>query len=294
MSEVIAMNDEERYFWDLTGYLVARGVLSAVELEAANAAVDFFADQIRPGEVDGGARDSQALRGSGRLALQTDMRLFQLEQPHCEPFRRMLAHPAVVSRLNVMCGRGFRFDHGPHYIGGVKGTVGLTMHGSGDPHKPYVAYHHQNAQMYCGGVTVSWSLADANDGDGGFACVPGSHKSGFPMPHGVRTCDDDMGVVAQPAVKAGDVLFFMDGAQTHGTLPWRGDGERRSVLFKYASRTSTRNGVSIELAAPETYWDEPIVEGMTAEQRAVMYGPCSAGADGAYLTVDEDGTVRVR
>ena len=288
------MNDEERYFWDLSGYLLVKGVLTAEELAAANAAVDHCADRIQIGEPNGGARESEALRGSGHRAIYTDTLLFQLAQPHCEPFRRMLAHPAVVIRLNEMCGKGFRFDHGPHFIGGVEGTGGLTLHGAGDPHKPYVAYHHQNGKMYCGGVTVSWNLTDVKAGDGAFVCVPGSHKSRFPMPAGVRTCDDDMGVVVQPEVEAGDVLFFMDGAQTHGTLPWRGrERERRSVLFKYASRSSTRTGASMRLADPESYWDEDTVEGMTEEERAVMFGPCSTRRDGVCLTVDEEGVVRV-
>ena len=94
-----------------------------------------------------------------------------------------------------------------------------------------------------------------------------------------------------PHSKAGDVIFFMDGAQTHGTLPWTGDAPRRSALYKYAGRTATRSGVSIELAAPEVYWDEAIVEGMTPEQRAVMYGPCSSISQKLHLQVDSDGNV---
>ena len=36
------------------------------------------------------------------------------------------------------------------------------------------------------------------------------------------------------------------------------------------------------------------VDGMNDEQRAVMFGPCSApGTDEVFLRVDEDGTVRV-
>ena len=75
-----------------------------------------------------------------------------------------------------------------------------------------MAYHHQNGQPYCNGVTVTWQLTNCKAGDGGFACVPGSYKARYPMPAGVRTCDDDLGVVLQPELQAGDVLFFMDGA----------------------------------------------------------------------------------
>lgn len=285
------MNAEERYLWDLTGYLVVRQVLSPAELLAANEAIDLHRDRMRTADDNLGAGDSRALRGTGRPTMHD---LLQLERPYCEPFRRMLVHPAVVLRLNVMCGGGFRLDHGPLLISGVKGTEGLAMHGAGEPHRPHVAYNHQNGQSYCGGVTVSWQLVDVNPGDGGFVCVPGSHKSGFQMPAGVRTCDDDMGAVVQPAMRAGDVLFFMDGAQTHGTRPWQSDRPRRSVLYKYASRSSVRGGPARDLAPPEIYWGEDVVAGMSDEQRAVMFGPCSNhGGDVPFLAVDENGDVRV-
>ena len=290
------MDERERYFWDLTGYLVVQQVLTADELAAANAALDDCHERGAvhdAGEISG-PRGSRRLRGSSYLRITASEELLTLPKPHCEPFRRMLAHPAVVSRLNEMCGTGFRFDHGPHYIGGVEGTAGMVMHGAGEPHRPYVAYHHQGGRGYCAGVTVAWNLADAGPGDGGFACVPGSHKAGFPMPRGVRTADDDMGLVKQPEVRAGDVLFFMDGAQTHGTLPWAAGHDRRSVLFKYAGRTATRTGRSAQLAPPQIHWGEDLVAGMSDVERAVMYGPASApGTDQVFLTVDEDGTVRV-
>lgn len=146
------------------------------------------------------------------------------------------------------------------------------MHGAGEPHRGYVAYHQQNGSSYCGGVTVSWNLADAGPGDGGFACVSGSHKSQFPRPVGVRTADEDMGLIEQPIVGAGDVLFFMDGA----------------------GRTATRTGRSAELAPPEIYWGEDLVAGMSPQERAVMYGPASApGTNEVVLTLDADGVVRV-
>lgn len=84
----------------------------------------------------------------------------------------------------------------------------------------------------------------------------------------------------------------MDGAQTHGTHPWQNDWDRRSVLFKYASRTSIRQDTA-RCIAPEDYWDQEVVAGMTPEERGVMFGPCSApNRDDMFLTVEEDGSVR--
>ena len=135
------MDSNELYFWDLNGYLVVEGVLTSDEVAAANEAIDHYSEQIETAGAGDGAKGSQRLAGSGRPTLEG---LLQLEKPHCDPFRNMLAHPAIVMRINEMSGPGFRLDHGPLLIASTKGTEGLTMHGSGDPFKPYVAYHHQN------------------------------------------------------------------------------------------------------------------------------------------------------
>ncbi|MCH8292434.1 phytanoyl-CoA dioxygenase family protein [Candidatus Poribacteria bacterium] len=285
------MDEQERYFWDLTGYLIVRNVLTPDELADANEAFEYCREKIPKGKAGRGSKGSKALVGTGRLEMHG---LLQLPKPYCEPFRKMIAHPAVVMRLNIMCGKRFRLDHGPLIISGVKGTEGLTLHGSGEPHNPCVAYYHQNGVSHCGGVTVTWQLADVNEGDGGFVCVPGSHKSQYRMPSGIRTCDDDLGMVVQPAMKAGDVLFFMDGAQTHGTHPWRSAIPRRSILIKYASQSAVRGVPRRDLFQPDVWWGDELINGMTEEQRAVMCGPgVHHGGVVKPLTVDEDGTVRI-
>ena len=92
-------------------------------------------------------------------------------------------------------------------IGAEVGTEGHILHGSGEPFSQSTWYHHQNGRIFCRGVTVAWQLYDVNEGDGGFAVVPGSHKSQFRTPQGVRTVEDSMGLVVQPVMKAGDILF---------------------------------------------------------------------------------------
>jgi ectoine hydroxylase-related dioxygenase (phytanoyl-CoA dioxygenase family) len=293
------MTNKERYYWDLNGHLVVRNVLSAKELKAANDAIDYLADRCANGtdEESDFLRENAQPSWMGETLTRTRNSypyLLRMKAPHCEPYRKMVAHPQVISRLRVMCGEGFRLDHGPQFIGGLPGIKNHHLHGSGEPHKPYVAYSNQSGNPYVGGVTVTYALGDSGPEDGGFACVPGSHKSKYSMPAGVRTFEDDMGVVAKPNVKAGDVIFFMDGAQTHGARAWRAKHERRAILLKFASRTSTRSGVSRRFLEPDTYWDKNIVDGMTAEQRAVMYGPASNGrSQDCQLDVDTAGAVRI-
>ncbi len=202
------MTRRERYYWDLVGHLVVPGVLNSDEVAAANEALDHADDRMANG------KDAYAafLRETANAAwldghfVRTRPQapfLLMLESPHCEPFRKMLVHPEIVGRLHDMCGAGFRLDSGPVFIGGVIGTPIHMLHGAGEPHKPYVSYDSPNGTFFAGGVTVAYLLGDAGPDDGGFACVPGSHKSRFPIPPGVRTMEDDLGCVEKPAGQSG-------------------------------------------------------------------------------------------
>ena len=258
------IDEKEFYFWDLTGYLVLRNVMTPEELEAANEAVDRFGDRIAVGEEL--ANESKALAGTGRPTLGG---LLQLPEPYCEPFRKMIAHPAIVHRLNWMGGNGFRSDGATAFCA-LKGTSGHSLHDSNEPLIPSRSYIYQNGRSYCEAVTVTWQLRDVTKEDGGFACVPGSHKARYRMPRGVRSCDDDMGLVVHPVMNSGDVLFFMDGAQTHGALAWKSEIPRRAILIKYSSRNFNRGGG--EMVQPNNRWGD-LVDGMSDAQLAVMRGP---------------------
>ena len=71
-----------------------------------------------------------------------------------------------------------------------------------------------------------------------------------------------MDVLVQPAMKAGDVLFFMDGAQTHAPCP----GKQNTSADPSSTNT------------PAERWQKKCrallsITDMTPEQLAVMWGP---------------------
>ena len=44
----------------------------------------------------------------------------------------------------------------------------------------------RDGRIFCGMLTVIWLVNDVGEGDGGFWCIPGSHKADFPVPSGVH------------------------------------------------------------------------------------------------------------
>ena len=70
--------------------------------------------------------------------------------------------------------------------------------------------------------------------------LPGSHKSSVGVPPTGSAYQSGPSVepqgLVQPVMEAGDLLFFMGNATTHGSRPWVHGQERRVVLSSYQSR----------------------------------------------------------
>ena len=257
------IDEKEFFFWNLCGYLVVRNVMDEEWLATANEALDAHEDQITIGSNTAGK--SKSLAGTGRPQLTG---LFQLPGKYGEAFRKMIAYPPIEHRINWMGGGGSRLSH-PMAICSNKGTAGHTLHTNGEPLNPSRQWFYQNGRSYCQAITCTWQLRDVTEEDGGFCCVPGSNHANYRTPQGVTTCDAPMGLVKHIDMRAGDVLFFADGSNAHGTYAWKGELSRRGILVKYSSRHFNRSGG--EPTYPENRWGD-IVEGMTDEQLAVMHG----------------------
>ena len=111
--------------------------------------------------------------------------------------------------------------------------MGGNLHGGGEPYDPAQYYVFKNGQMYNGLTVVSWALTDALSGQGGFCCIPGSHKSNVRRPPRFTPVNGNPKCMVSVHQKAGDVVIFTE-ALTHGTLPWRAGHPRRSILIKYS------------------------------------------------------------
>ena len=271
-----AMNEHEKYLFDLNGYLVVENVLTPDEVALCNEAIDRHANDIRERvdelSLSGGSKTLEGITGRGDLN-----GMLGWEKPWCEPFRNMLAHPKIVSYLHGIFGKGFRMDHNPGLITMRKGAEGHVFHGSSGPgFDPHQYYIFKDGRMHCGLTVVAWQLADVNPGDGGLCLIPGSHKCNFACPPEMKHYEMYQEHIRQITGKAGDVVIFTE-ATTHGTLPWKADHHRRSLLFRYSPGN---------LAYAKGYfptWPQSMLEGLTPEQRAVLEPPYHTRLDRPVL-----------
>jgi hypothetical protein len=237
---VAGLTDRERYGFDVRGFLVRRGVLNAKQLAELNRAWDALG--LRPP-----GRDVPSQRFTGHL-------------PHHAAFRALLDHPAVFDVVLELCGDGLRLDHTDGIVM-APGTSGLGLHGGATPFDPAQFYVAEGARLHCGLVAALWSLVGSGPGDGGFACVPGSHKAAFALPRDVDVRSPE---VMEVPLGPGDVVIFTE-ALTHGTLPWQASHERRILAYKYSPGSSSWG--KDEVLPPEL---APL---LTARQRLLFEPP---------------------
>ena len=256
------MTDREKFLFDLQGFLVVRDFLSSEEVDVLNAAVDANQDKIKD---DGNSHPAGNLVGEFKRGMFSGMLAW--DKPWCLPFRELLAHPKIVPYLNEMMGRGWKMDHSPFILTSKVGTEGLRLHGSTARLFDGAQYYtYNNGRMRCGMVVFQYQLADVNPGDGGLCVIPGGHKANYACPEEIKLWHEDQDLVHQVVSKKGDLVIFNE-ATIHGTLPWKGKGERRSLLYRYSPKYLHFSGGTYRTEQPE--W----VSELTEAQQAVLEPP---------------------
>ncbi len=238
------MNNQERYLFDLQGFLVVPNALSAAEVAQLNATMDDrIAEETEP--------EMQTHRFGRILKWGT-------------AYRNLIDNPRIVPYLEELLGPKFRLDHDyADVIRTGKGPIGTILHGGGTPFDPVQYYHFRDGRMFNGLTVVAYNLKDVNPGDGGFACVPGSHKSNFAFPREWKNLEHLHPCVQRVTGPAGTAIIFTE-ALTHGTLPWHSKDERRTVFFKYSPHP---------LSYSARYYNADDYEDLTERQRAILEAP---------------------
>ncbi len=240
------MNELElqQYLFDVQGYLVIEDALSSAEVAALNRLID--AQNLPPPAVSPRFGSAPTLGASllkadefpeskmkGDWGAPVGSGFLEWGQPFCD----LLDHPAIMPALRFRLGDAFRLDRlygmtmrqGMSY-GVLHADYGATSKQSEVGPGEYYAF--RSNQIYDGFIVVAWALSDAGGELGGFCCIPGSHKSNYRLPRQIDENFEQSPHVHVPEMPAGSVILFTESL-THGTATWRGQQERRTVLYKY-------------------------------------------------------------
>lgn len=235
------MTPEEKFLLDLQGYILIKGVLSSAEVDAMNSTCEL---KYPANSTENGFRSNSVSQWG-------------------PAFQKLIDHPKITPYLNELMGPYFRLDH-DYCIFMRDGCGGGNLHG-GEGHEGDHWYKYRDGIIHNGLSVVTFFLSGASEGDGGFECIPGTHKSNFisSIPNDVANHRRSADYVVQPVVEAGDALFFTE-ALVHGTKSWSGKHERRALLYKYSPGHS---------AWSQTYYDTSMYPDLTDQQRRILQPP---------------------
>ena len=268
---------EDRFLFDLNGFLVVRGAVSPDEVAALNAAIDDEAPAAAVAREAAALKNSLKDSGMDANNSRTDLGgMLAWEGNHGAAFRSLLCHPKISPYLNDFLGAGYRLDHQPLCLLQEKDSEGFHLHGGPTTDKggmnPELLYtSDRSGAIWTSLVGMSVALVDQGPGDGGFCVLPGSHKSQLPLPSDLRHGNSAAfrEHIHVPQTKAGDVILFSE-ATIHGALPWRADRQRRLALFRFAPANMGYGRAYLErFGIPDDVWRDEVTE----DQRAVLAAP---------------------
>jgi hypothetical protein len=232
------VTERDRYFFDLHGFIVVRGALSAQEVANCNGVLDGL-QHLKHGEwsgwVQGHTFDTRARDG---------LNLQQIYEGG-EPFERLIDHPSWHAKtLEFVGGEGtFDWNQGPIFIdecfANFRGPgESIPMHSGGHDWIKRCQYGIRNGKFACGQVNVLVALNDIGPGDGGTMLLPSSHKASFPHPEltskgwDSHSSMDGVEGAIEVHLKAGDAILFVD-AIMHGSAARKNPGFRRIATYRY-------------------------------------------------------------
>ena len=228
------MTPQQRYFFDLTGYLHLKSVLSKEELEPAQQAADRYismAPEEWPPEF-------------GADLERRDLTGYQHGFAFDKSLEILTRHPTTWPILMELT------DRRPRLNGGTLGYnhhrhIFHPLHAGWHPSKqPDVRrYYVEDDQVRSTDFIFFFYLSDVFPGDGGLIFLPGSHKAHFDRPRdmfypGTYNNEDYVADTVPPGVhnacpRAGDVIIIPEHLM-HGALTWKPtDRDRRFLIVRY-------------------------------------------------------------
>ena len=206
----MGMTDEEKFRFDLTGFLVRPAILEPPEIEA-------IVDQI-----DRIHHDPESLPPEERAVPGGASSL-------------LIDHPRVIEVLHEIIGPEIRVE-GTYCVWRKKGERHGELHGGGPSQiDPIFGYRCANGRIHAGMVRVVFELTEVGREDGGTHFIAGSHKSNFPMHPDHLSLEEGRRseFLISYDCPAGSAVFFTENL-CHAGPEWRRETPRVAVLNAYS------------------------------------------------------------
>jgi ectoine hydroxylase-related dioxygenase (phytanoyl-CoA dioxygenase family) len=226
------MTDEEKYLFDLQGYLHVPQVLEDNVVSQSNREIDDLLS-MQVDQLPGHAEKHENC--SADSVNGTDVEITNVAE--CGPlFETLIDHSKVMPYIREMINHhSLRMTHA-YAIIRSKGDA-TPLHRGRFPVAGQCRYRFEGGRFYCQMIKVVYLLTDLREGDGGFSVIPGSHKSNLPCVYfdkqtNRRDHPDDVPVLIELTGRGGDAFMFTEDL-THGARTNRNGKQRRNLYYSY-------------------------------------------------------------
>jgi hypothetical protein len=225
------MTDEQRFVFDLKGWLLLPAVLDDKEIGEISAHLNALANT------------------------PTALPLHE-RYPLAGPGQELVDHPAIVNILREIIGPdpfpecyGFRCESS-FVVRRHHGEAGSEPPHTGPVMGP-LAYRVLNGTIWSGLTRVIWELSGVELGLGGTAIMSGSHKCNFPLPESLRSRHIDTALFEHYTCPPGSVVIMSESCWHYG-VEWRDPThDRLAVLNCYNSYLSQVHRMNLPSAVVE-------------------------------------------
>ena len=237
------MNHEQRYLFDMTGYLHIEGAVTGEKLksvqEAAKRYIYCHPNERPPGFEPRGQELSVEELGNHPLIRYQHGFAFDrcLEELTVNPSIWPILKELTSDMPRLVSGTLSYEQYNPDREPVEKNPAGL--HCAREGRYWYTRYEVKDGQIFCNDLVFFFYLTDVKPGDGGLIVIPGSHKSEFDRPEellkpGTDGIDPESNpVFTNLTPKAGDFLCISE-LLTHGVLRWKPkDRSRQFLILRY-------------------------------------------------------------
>ena len=237
-----ALSAEDRYFFDLYGYVIVENVLNDIEINEIKKAINNLWDDVMKNnmypihENDQIKKTHKAHRGVIRHTVVQDkfMAMNRVEYYDIS-FQKYFCNPFVLGVVEELCGSNVRIS-----------CTNAIMNKGSDNVSPEIDFnelhksqngefrnYYKNDLYHPSLVRALVTLNDLDEESGGTCFVPGSHKQRFLADEVRDLIKKKPNIIKQMVAPRGSILFFSEDL-IHGKGVNKSNNDRQILVAQYA------------------------------------------------------------
>jgi len=210
------------YEFDLNGFVVLKKIISLKKIRKMNRTLENI-EKSKPQDLPhnvffGKKKNDKEAYISNVLEINKD-------------FEGLATNPLILKLINRVTLGMYRLNHAVAMTKFKKNTY-TYLHMGNLPMHPKVFYMAKNKKIFSNVTKVVYPICNNNKLDGGFAVIPGSHKSNFKRPYD-NNPKNNLKILKYVEAKPGDAILFTE-ALAHGSLINKSNKIRRILSYCYS------------------------------------------------------------